>query len=66
MVKHIFSILRSTEYEGFDHNTLDSVFTENDKDEVADASESDGYLSEVSDPFLILDPYASVCFLYGY
>ncbi|KAG8380485.1 hypothetical protein BUALT_Bualt06G0020300 [Buddleja alternifolia] len=39
---------RSTEYEGIGNISLDVVFIENDKDDVADASESDGYLSEDS------------------
>ncbi|PIN08638.1 hypothetical protein CDL12_18781 [Handroanthus impetiginosus] len=37
---------RRTESEGIENISLDMVFTENDKDEVADASDSDGYLSE--------------------
>ncbi|KAI3458981.1 hypothetical protein Pfo_015644 [Paulownia fortunei] len=45
---------RSTESEGIDNISLDAVFTENDKDEVADASDSDGYLSEDSScPYVV-------------
>ncbi|KAK6156367.1 hypothetical protein DH2020_010615 [Rehmannia glutinosa] len=39
---------RSTEPEGVENTSLDVVFTENEKDEVEDASDSDGYLSEDS------------------
>ncbi|KAL8052135.1 hypothetical protein ABFX02_06G193100 [Erythranthe guttata] len=39
---------RSTEYESVENTALDVVFIENDKDEVVDASDSDGYLSEDS------------------
>ncbi|KAL0303142.1 UNVERIFIED_CONTAM: Nucleolar complex protein 2 [Sesamum radiatum] len=39
---------RSIESEGIENTSLDAVFTENDKDEVADASDSDGYLTEDS------------------
>ncbi|KAL0298695.1 UNVERIFIED_CONTAM: Nucleolar complex protein 2 [Sesamum radiatum] len=39
---------RSIESEGIENTSLDAGFTENDKDEVADASDSDGYLTEDS------------------
>ncbi|KAK4385889.1 Nucleolar complex protein 2 [Sesamum angolense] len=39
---------RSIESEGIENTSLGAVFTENDKDEVADASDSDGYLTEDS------------------
>ncbi|KAL3810489.1 hypothetical protein ACJIZ3_000013 [Penstemon smallii] len=39
---------RSTGSEGIENISLDVVFIENDKDEFADASDSDGYLSEDS------------------
>ncbi|XP_051120168.1 protein REBELOTE isoform X2 [Andrographis paniculata] len=35
-----------TEFEGIENVSLGSIFTENDKDEIADTSDSDGYLSE--------------------
>ncbi|KAK4430903.1 Nucleolar complex protein 2 [Sesamum alatum] len=39
---------RSIESESIGNTSLDAVFTENDKDEVADVSDSDGYLTEDS------------------
>lgn len=40
---------RSDKFEAFDITSIDTVFTEKYKDELADASDSDGYLSEVID-----------------
>ena len=53
LIKNISIYSRSSEFDCIEITSLDVVFTENEKDEVADASDSDGYLSE----FLHLIPF---------